>query len=69
MLEEENKILRVVTKIFVLILILICIGIFIRIFAKNVLVDRLGINNNITKILAYSESTEETQKEIKWDEI
>ena len=36
MLEEENKILRVVTKIFVLILILICIGIFIRIFAKNV---------------------------------
>lgn len=68
MIEKEDVCLKIVTRIIILILILICLSIILRMVSKNVLVDMLGIDNNITRLLTYEENVRDI-KHIDWQQI
>lgn len=51
-MQEDDKILKVITRIFMAIFIVIFITIMIRFFAKNVLVDMMNIDNPVIQEIA-----------------
>lgn len=51
-MHEENKILKVVTRIFMAIFVIIFVSIILKFFAKNVLIDIMHIDNEFLKKFA-----------------
>lgn len=66
-MREENVILKIITRIIIVILLMFCIFIIIRMFCKNILIDMFGINNGIVKKIADFEET--TTKKINFEEM
>lgn len=65
-MQEEDKILKVVTRIFIAIFIVIFITIMIRFLAKNVLVDMMNIDNTIVHTIAGDDEKNDLVQ-IGWD--
>lgn len=69
-MQEDDKILKVVTRIFMAIFVVIFITIMIRFLAKNVLVDMMKIDNPVIQEIAEDGGSEGDKKiEIDWQEI
>ena len=62
MQEEDNKILKIVTRIFMAMFMIIFITIMIRFLTKNVLVDIFQIDNNFIKEIAEDGSSTRIEK-------
>lgn len=65
-MQEDDKILKVVTRIFIAIFIVIFITIMIRFLAKNVLVDMMNIDNTIVHTIAGDDEKNDLVQ-IGWD--
>ena len=69
MQEEDNKLLKIVTRIFMCTFIIVFITIIMRFFAKNVLVDIFKIDNNFIKEIAEDGSSTRIERiDIDWKE-
>lgn len=67
-MQEDDKILKVVTRIFMVIFIVIFITIMIRFLAKNVLVDMMKIDNPVIQEIAEDGGSEKSKTiNIDWN--
>lgn len=68
-MQEDDKILKVITRIFMAIFIVIFITIMIRFFAKNVLVDMMNIDNPVIQEIAEDGGSKKNKSiQINWNE-
>ena len=68
-MQEDDKIGKIGTRIFMAIFIVIFITIIIRFFSKNVLVDMLNIDNSIIQEIAEDGGSKKNKSiQINWKE-